>query len=170
MRGTFFAKIGSSRPAIQKISIVPNGASRCSPVKTSRICRFPRHLENLAEICPQCLFLLTPGVEIPDSGREIASPHRSSSSQSLGHLDCFCGKLVATVACLMLVESFMHNPAPLNPTPRPSRCIKRSRELERQRIDRMSVEERIRLALGLQERLARLLPGPATNDPHAASA
>ena len=40
------------------------------------------------------------------------------------------------------------------PSPRPSRCMNRSRELERQRIDRMSVEGRIRLALGLQERLA----------------
>ena len=47
-------------------------------------------------------------------------------------------------------------------SPRPSRCMNRSRELERQRIDRMSFEERIRLALGLQERLA-LPTGAADN-------
>ena len=47
--------------------------------------------------------------------------------------------------------------------------MNRSRELERERIERMSVEERIRLAIGLKERLARLLPDPSTNDPNAAS-
>ena len=83
--------------------------------------------------------------------------------------DCPSVKLLATIENLTLVESSMHNPAPLNPTPRPSRCINLSRELERERIERMSVEERIRLAIGLKERLARLLPGPSTNDPNATS-
>lgn len=55
----------------------------------------------------------------------------------------------------------MHSPVPFNPAPRPSHCINLSRELERERIERMSVEERIRLAIGLKERLARLLPGLA---------
>ena len=83
--------------------------------------------------------------------------------------DCFSVKMLATIKHPRMVESSMHNPAPLNPTPRPSRCINLSRELERERIERMSVEERIRLAIGLKERVARLLPGPSTNDPNAAS-
>ena len=83
--------------------------------------------------------------------------------------NCLSVKLLATIDNLRLVESSMHNPAPLNPTPRPSRCLNRSRELERERIERLSVEERIRLAIGLKERLARLLPVPSTNDPNAAS-
>lgn len=99
------------------------------------------------EICPESLFLHSPGLEIPKPlGRDNASPCRYSPCRPLGHFDCFCAKWLATVVDRMLVESFMHNPAPLNPTPRASRCMNRSSELERQRIDRMSVEERIRLA------------------------
>lgn len=65
--------------------------------------------------------------------------------------------------------STMRTNGPLHPHPRPSRCINRSKELELQRIERMSVEERIRLAIGLKERIANLLPHPAVSDNDAAS-
>ena len=42
--------------------------------------------------------------------------------------------------------------------PRPSNCMARSHELERDRIARLSVEERILMALGLRERYAGLEP------------
>ena len=61
----------------------------------------------------------------------------------------------------------MATPVPVNHHPRPSRCINRSKELERQRIEKLSVEERIRLALGLKQQIAELLPGPAMSDHNA---
>jgi hypothetical protein len=67
----------------------------------------------------------------------------------------------------------MATPVPVNHHPRPSRCINRSKELERQRIEKLSVEERIRLALGLKQQIADLLPCPDTsdhNDPASRSA
>ncbi|MBU6277310.1 MAG: hypothetical protein KGQ61_11795 [Planctomycetes bacterium] len=50
--------------------------------------------------------------------------------------------------------------------PRRSACMERSRELERQRIEQLSVEERIVLALSLGERLAVLptMPGRRGHD------
>lgn len=62
----------------------------------------------------------------------------------------------------------MPSPGPINPHPRPSRCINRSKELERQRIDRLSVEERIRLAIGLKDVIANLLPSPPVSAVDAA--
>jgi len=44
--------------------------------------------------------------------------------------------------------------------PRPSGCIARSKELERDRITRLSVEERILLALSLRDRFAGLERSP----------
>ena len=61
----------------------------------------------------------------------------------------------------------MVTPVPLNHHPRPSGCINRSKELKRQRIEKLSVEERIRLALGLKQQIAELLPGPAMSDHNA---
>ncbi len=58
----------------------------------------------------------------------------------------------------------MRSPAPLNPHPLPSRGINRSKELERQRMERLSVEDRIRLAIGLKKRIASLVPGPPISD------
>jgi len=54
--------------------------------------------------------------------------------------------------------------------PRPSECIKRSHELERQRIDRLSIEERIQLALRLKENLAELIPTPRSDNSDEISA
>ena len=61
----------------------------------------------------------------------------------------------------------MATPAPLNDHPRPSSCINRSKELERQRIEKLSVEERIRLALSLKQQIAGLLPGLDVSNPNA---
>ena len=59
-----------------------------------------------------------------------------------------------------------HMPSPPRPShqPRPSGCIKRSQELEQERIDRLSIEERIELALSLRERLGELLPCSRPDD------
>ena len=48
--------------------------------------------------------------------------------------------------------------------PRRSLCIDRAQEFERQRIERLSVEERIRLALSLKERFAGLVHNHPAND------
>jgi len=47
--------------------------------------------------------------------------------------------------------------------------MSRSRQLERDRIARLSVEERIRMALSLRERLSGLEPGPQVNSTDAES-
>jgi hypothetical protein len=64
----------------------------------------------------------------------------------------------------------MATPVSLNHHPRPSSCINRSKELERQRIEKLSVEERIRMALGLKRQIADLLPGPDMSDHNAPAA
>jgi hypothetical protein len=48
--------------------------------------------------------------------------------------------------------------------PRRSRCIDQSRSYERERIERLSVEERIELALSLKQRFAELLPHPGPDE------
>jgi len=48
--------------------------------------------------------------------------------------------------------------------PRRSLCIDRAQEFEQQRIERLSVEDRIRLALSLKERFAGLVQNPPAND------
>jgi len=63
--------------------------------------------------------------------------------------------------------NLMTTPLSLNDHPRPSSCINRSKALERQRIEKLSVEERIRMALSLKQRIANLLPGPDVSDPNA---
>lgn len=50
--------------------------------------------------------------------------------------------------------------------PRSSGCIARSQALERDRIARLSVEERILMALGLRDRLAGLRPSPRAEQVH----
>lgn len=52
----------------------------------------------------------------------------------------------------------MPKPSSSSHQPRASGCINRSKELERRRIERLSIEDRIRLALGLKERIAEILP------------
>jgi hypothetical protein len=61
------------------------------------------------------------------------------------------------------------SPRPVH-RPRRSGCIERSQEFERQRIERLSVEERIRLALSLKDRFAGLQHGTRADDGDGTSA
>ena len=54
--------------------------------------------------------------------------------------------------------------------PRSSGCMNRSKEFERQRIELLSVEERIRLALSLRERFAGILQNTRADDHDGAPA
>lgn len=54
--------------------------------------------------------------------------------------------------------------------PRSSDCMNRSKEFERQRIELLSVEERIRLALSLKERFAGILQNTRADDHDGAPA
>ena len=60
----------------------------------------------------------------------------------------------------------MSQPSHSHHRPRPSGCIARSQALERDRIARLSVEERILMALGLRDRLAGLRPSPRAEQVH----
>lgn len=60
----------------------------------------------------------------------------------------------------------MPDPCLPDHSPRPSACITRSKAFERERIEQLSVEERIRLALGLKKRLAHLIRAGRVNDCH----
>lgn len=60
----------------------------------------------------------------------------------------------------------MSSPSLPDPRPRPSACIARSKVFERERVEQLSVEERIRLALGLKKRLTQLIRAGRVNDCH----
>jgi len=99
------------------------------------------------KICSQCRFLPTPGLRSQALSRDTASFCHSSSCETLSYFDCFCAKWLNAVMGLMLAEFSLHNSALADPTC----CMNLSREFERQRINRMSVEERICFARRLKE-------------------
>jgi hypothetical protein len=84
-------------------------------------------------------------------------------------IDCCGSATTDNISGMNASEPVAPTPVPLDHHPRPSRCIRRSQELERKRIERLSVEERIRMALGLRGRIVHLLQAAEATDSDAPS-